>query len=104
MVETDRSQRARILRAGKIVVAGVTRRAIIRDVSENGALIQCDMELHLGEHVELHIKDEPSMICEVRWIEGDRVGLQYARRIGRGEAMTADRSEATPQSFVVVNG
>ncbi|MBZ6379956.1 hypothetical protein B5C34_14105 [Pacificimonas flava] len=100
----ERERRARILRSGTIRVDGVTRKAIIRDVSADGALVQSDIELREGDSVELRIKDAQAMLCEVRWVRDNRAGVQFVRKIGVGtgvDALAASHSERQAQSFTM---
>ncbi|MGB3722680.1 MAG: PilZ domain-containing protein [Pacificimonas sp.] len=79
-----RDERARILRTGKLRVGSLERKVIFRDVSESGALIQCDVELETGEIVELDFFDLPPLRAKVRWERNDRFGVEFERRIELG--------------------
>lgn len=99
-----RDERARILRTGQLRVGALERKVIIRDVSESGARLQCDIELEPDEVVHLQFGDHPPLKAKVRWVEGDRFGVEFERRIELDEhgkpttaALNAVKKE---QSFV----
>ncbi|MHB9879178.1 PilZ domain-containing protein [Pacificimonas sp. ICDLI1SI03] len=76
-----RDERARILRAGIVRVDDLERKVLIRDISESGAHIQCDVELQIGEEILLSFSDSPPLPATVRWEKGDRFGVEFERRI-----------------------
>lgn len=48
------------------------------NLSGGGAMIDGAFEPKLWDRVELHLGDEGTIECAVRWIKGDRVGLEFA--------------------------
>ena len=48
------------------------------NLSAGGAMVRCELELLLWDHVGLVLGDEGEVDCAVRWIKGDRVGLEFA--------------------------
>ncbi|MGI9353236.1 MAG: PilZ domain-containing protein [Rhizobiaceae bacterium] len=51
---------------------------VVNDVSKSGARVFFDVIPTLPRHVHLHIHHpESSHKCEVRWTDGDEVGLMF---------------------------
>ena len=48
------------------------------NLSGGGAMIRCDFEPRLWERVDLIFADDAEIECAVRWLRGDRVGLEFA--------------------------
>ena len=48
------------------------------NLSGGGAMIRADFTPRLWERVDLIFSDEAEIECAVRWIRGDRVGLEFA--------------------------
>jgi len=48
------------------------------NVSGGGAMIAGDLDLMLWDAVELHLGENGKVECVVRWIRGDRFGLEFA--------------------------
>lgn len=77
------NQRAesRELLASEEVGLTVGRRAYVVDLlnlSGGGAMIRTNVPLKLWKQVHLELGDGGSVECFVRWIRGDRVGLEFA--------------------------
>lgn len=49
------------------------------NVSGGGAMIAGDFEANLWDRVDLQFSEGASVECEVRWIKGDRIGLEFAQ-------------------------
>ena len=59
----------------------VGRRKYVVDLvnlSGGGAMIGTNVPLKLWQEVELELDDNGSVECAVRWIKGDRIGLEFA--------------------------
>ena len=59
----------------------VGRRQYIVDLvnlSGGGAMISTNLPLKLWQEVQLELGDDSSVECAVRWIKGDRIGLEFA--------------------------
>lgn len=48
------------------------------NLSGGGAMVSGDFEPMLWDQVELHLGENGTIECAVRWIKGDRVGLEFA--------------------------
>jgi len=48
------------------------------NLSGGGAMVCGGFEPMLWDHVELHLGENGTIECAVRWIKGDRVGLEFA--------------------------
>ena len=62
----------------KIVHGGRSRDAELVNLSGGGAMIQADFMPRLWDRVDLHLGEGTAMECAVRWIRGDRIGLEFA--------------------------
>lgn len=48
------------------------------NLSAGGAMIEADFSPHLWDMVELELGDESGIEAAVRWVKGDRIGLEFA--------------------------
>jgi len=48
------------------------------NLSGGGAMIAADLELELWDKVDLHLAADGVIDCAVRWIKGNRIGLEFA--------------------------
>lgn len=48
------------------------------NLSGGGAMIACDFEPRLWDRLQLHLGENGTIDCAVRWIKGGRVGLKFA--------------------------
>lgn len=48
------------------------------NLSGGGAMVSADLDLPLWERVELHLGEEGTIECIVRWVRGNRFGLEFA--------------------------
>ncbi|MBZ8132101.1 hypothetical protein CLD20_02315 [Afifella sp. IM 167] len=56
------------------------RRCIIRDLSTNGAQLECEEAMALGGEVVLAVpKANIAITCEIAWRRGTRMGVQFHR-------------------------
>lgn len=64
----------------KVSYAGADYDAKVVNLSGGDAMISSDLRPNLGEHVHLHFGEavEGAIECAVRWIKGDRLGLEFA--------------------------
>jgi hypothetical protein len=49
------------------------------NVSRHGAMIETDLELRIGERMEIRFGDCNPTECTVRWIRGNRIGVEFSR-------------------------
>jgi PilZ domain len=54
--------------------------ARIRNISPEGAMIECDWDLHAGTEVMLDLHEAGTLVARVRWCQRGQVGLQFASR------------------------
>ena len=47
------------------------------NVSSRGAMIEADIEPHIGENLEITFSEENRTRCTVRWIRGRRIGVEF---------------------------
>ena len=48
------------------------------NLSGGGAMVACDFVPKLWDRLQLHLGENGTIDCAVRWIRGDRVGLEFA--------------------------
>src|SRR3954452_10260954 len=48
------------------------------NLSGGGAMIACDFEPKLWDRLQLHLGDNGTIDCAVRWLKSDRVGVEFA--------------------------
>src|SRR5688500_14818781 len=48
------------------------------NLSGGGAMVSGDFEPKLWDRLELHLGDDGVIECAVRWLKGDRIGLEFA--------------------------
>jgi hypothetical protein len=66
-----------LLTIGKIAVAGAEHPCVVRDLSEAGAGIACDVALTPGAAVRLAMRGLPPTPARVRWYDGKFGGVQF---------------------------
>lgn len=62
----------------KLSHGGVTHDVQLINLSGGGAMVSGDLHLPLWEKAELHLGEEGTIECVVRWVRGDRFGLEFA--------------------------
>lgn len=65
--------------------------ATVLNVSTFGAMVRCDVEVHIGTVIELQIEDCNRMRCVVRWIRSDRFGVEFDEQT---DIVTTQRTRA----------
>lgn len=53
-------------------------RAKIRNVSKSGMMVETDLPLTANQQLLVNLSDGKILTADVRWVEGDRVGMQLA--------------------------
>ena len=48
------------------------------NLSGGGAMVACDFEPKLWDRLQLHLGENGTIDCAVRWLKGDRIGLEFA--------------------------
>jgi hypothetical protein len=59
-------------------IGGEEHEVDLINLSGGGAMIRCDFKPRLWERVDLLLGEGGEIECAVRWIRGDRVGLEFA--------------------------
>ncbi|HEY5722621.1 MAG TPA: PilZ domain-containing protein [Allosphingosinicella sp.] len=56
------------------------RKHVVRvvNVSSRGAMIECDIEPHIGERIDIQFTDDSRTRSIVRWVRDDRIGIEFA--------------------------
>ena len=102
IVGFTRPPRHRLLRMGILHAAGEALQVRLRNISAEGAMIECERHL-LPETVVLLDLDEAGQLeAEVRWCQRGQVGLRFdeafeLRRLSRGKPRTAAPKMMTPR-------
>ena len=58
--------------------AGRAHSAQLVNLSGGGAMVAADFEPTLWDRVELHLGENGTVECAVRWLKGGRIGLEFA--------------------------
>src|SRR5687767_11202010 len=55
------------------------RKYVVRvvNVSSRGAMIESDIEPHIGERIDIQYTDDNRTKCVVRWLREGRIGLEF---------------------------
>ncbi len=48
------------------------------NLSAGGAMIRADFKPRMWDRIDLSLGDGPALECAVRWLRGDRIGLEFA--------------------------
>lgn len=70
----------------------------LRNISKNGALIECPVPLPLGAEPLLDLGDAGSIFARVSWTCGDQVGLEFQTEFDLGE-LAKSRPDLTPTNW-----
>ena len=62
----------------RVVHEGAEHAVQLINLSGGGAMVEGDFAPMLWDRVELHLGDDGVIECAVRWLRGDRVGLEFA--------------------------
>ena len=57
---------------------GVAREVQLVNLSGGGAMVVADFQPRLWDRVDLHLGTDGVLECAVRWLKGDKVGLEFA--------------------------
>ena len=79
-------KRARVLLTARLQTPFGEIEARLRDLSQKGALLECNEALQLNSDV-VFSRGETSVAARVAWISGKRVGLEFYRTIEEGEVL-----------------
>jgi len=62
----------------RVVHHGAAHEAQLINLSDGGAMIRGTLDVKLWDAVELHLGEDGMIECAVRWMRGDRIGLEFA--------------------------
>ncbi len=62
----------------RVTYKGRDREVQLVNLSGGGAMVACDFEARLWDHLQLHLGENGTIDCAVRWLKGDRIGLEFA--------------------------
>lgn len=62
----------------RVTYDGEDREVQLINLSGGGAMVACDFDAKLWDRLQLHLGENGTIDCAVRWIKGDRVGLEFA--------------------------
>ncbi len=57
---------------------GLDHEVELINLSAGGAMVRCDLQLMLWDNVGLVLGEGGELSCAVRWVKGDRFGLEFA--------------------------
>jgi hypothetical protein len=75
----SRPPRHRLIRNGVLHCNGEELAVRLRNISEGGAMIECDQPMPADTQVRLDLDEAGRLDAEVRWCEEGRVGLKFAK-------------------------
>ena len=79
MTDSRSEDRHRLLDEVAAIGSGKTRRDVeLINVSGGGAMVRGDIDVKLWDKVELHLGENGTVECAVRWVRDDRFGLEFA--------------------------
>ena len=85
--ESQRStKRNRVLLAARLRTPLGEVDARLRDLSQKGALVECDERLTVGDEV-VFIRGSTIVPARIAWTGGNRVGLEFLRMIDESEVL-----------------
>ena len=95
------AKRNRVLLAAKLKTSSGEVDARLRDLSQKGALVECDECLSVGDQV-VFTRGATIVPARVAWTGGKRVGLEFKREIDESEVLVQlgrGPSNSSPQRF-----
>lgn len=90
--------------------------ARVVNISSHGAMIECGVDLHIGDRVEIELAEGERGACVVRWLRESRAGLEfvgYSLLLGRSDTgdfvfrrsdAEAKRTQRAPRQALVWMG
>jgi hypothetical protein len=92
-----RAKRARVLLAARLHTAAGEVEARLRDLSQKGALVECQSVPEVGSEV-VFSRGSTTVPARVAWTAGNRVGLEFAYMIDEHEVLVQLTRTTTDQS------
>jgi hypothetical protein len=85
VVGFGRAPRHRLIRTGSLRFGDEAVPVRLRNISEGGAMIECDRVLAAGAAVALDLDAAGLVGAEVRWFQRGQIGLRFDRRFQLGK-------------------
>ncbi len=79
--KATREPRVRVFRVSQLTVNGRSQSVRIRNISNEGAMIEGPSWITEGTQVEIDIADNLTVHATVRWVDDGRIGMQFDRRV-----------------------
>ncbi|WP_447727938.1 PilZ domain-containing protein [Sphingomonas koreensis] len=79
--ETPRGPRLMVGRRARLRVGAMWHVVDLIDLSQKGAKVQSDLPMEMDAAVELMVERLPSLSGRVRWMKGDRIGIEFSTAI-----------------------
>ncbi len=76
-VQVARAPRQRLIWEGSIHYDHDSTAARVRNISSEGAMIECGWDFHVGTEVLLDLEQAGTVFARVRWCQGGQVGLKF---------------------------
>jgi hypothetical protein len=92
-----RAKRNRVLLAAKLQVGGAEIEARLRDLSQKGALVECQTVPPAGTEVVFH-RGSISVPARIAWTGANRAGLEFAYMIDQSEVLVQLRRTTIDQA------
>jgi hypothetical protein len=92
-----RTKRNRVLLAAKMRVGGAEIDVRLRDLSQKGALVECQSVPPAGTEVVFH-RGSLMVPARVAWTAANRAGLEFAYMIDEGDVLVQLRRTTTDQN------
>lgn len=74
----DRADRLKtIFMVGRIITHSGDHLCRVRNISSGGMLVECETTLAMDETVKIELRNLNVITAQVRWIRGDRIGIQF---------------------------
>jgi diguanylate cyclase (GGDEF)-like protein/PAS domain S-box-containing protein len=89
-----RPPRHRLIRMGSLRIGDEALAVRLRNISEGGAMVECDRPLAEGTRVDLDLDAAGILGSEVRWCQRGRIALKFDRRFPLGRLASRGRKAA----------
>jgi diguanylate cyclase (GGDEF)-like protein len=74
----SRPPRHRLIRTGTLGVAGDSLPVRLRNISEGGAMVECDRVIAPGTPISLDLEEAGRLVADVRWAARGQIGMRFA--------------------------
>jgi diguanylate cyclase (GGDEF)-like protein len=92
VVGFGRPPRHRLIRMGNLRIGDEAFPVRLRNISEGGAMVECDRPFAADTRVELDLDAAGLVAAEVRWCRRGQIGLKFERRFPLGRLARASRA------------